>query len=64
MLLVGRDLHRKGGDLVVAAVRRLRAGGVQARLTIVGPESWTSPFAIPELVDFRGPLTAGHVAGI
>jgi glycosyltransferase involved in cell wall biosynthesis len=64
VLFVGRDFHRKGGDLVVEAVRRLRAGGVDARLTIAGPESWPGPGAIPQFVDFRGPLGATEVAAI
>jgi glycosyltransferase involved in cell wall biosynthesis len=64
VLFVGRDFHRKGADLVVDAVRLLRDGGVDARLTVVGPEHWPQPGAIPEFVDFRGPLGAADVAAI
>lgn len=37
LVFVGRDWQRKGGDIAVAALRHLRAGGCDARLTIVGP---------------------------
>ena len=64
ILFVGRDFHRKGGDLVTEAVRRLRDGGVEARLTVVGPEGWPLPAGVPDFVDFRGPLGAAEVAAI
>jgi glycosyltransferase involved in cell wall biosynthesis len=35
-LFVGRDPHRKGADLVVEAFRRLRARGLDVRLTLAG----------------------------
>ncbi len=63
VLFVGRDFHRKGGDLVVEAVRLLREGGLDARLTVVGPEHWPAG-AIPDFVDFRGPLGATEVAAV
>jgi glycosyltransferase involved in cell wall biosynthesis len=64
VLFVGRDFHRKGGDLVVEAVRRLRSGGLEASLTVAGPERWPLPSAVPEFVDFRGPVAADEVAAI
>lgn len=36
LLFVGTNWARKGGDLAVATLERLRAGGVDARLTVVG----------------------------
>ena len=36
LLFVGLDWQRKGGDIAVAALNRLRAAGVDAHLTIVG----------------------------
>ena len=36
ILFMGRDWHRKGGDIVLDVVRRLRAGGLPVDLTIVG----------------------------
>ena len=36
LLFVGTDWVRKGGDIAVAALDRLRAEGVDARLTVVG----------------------------
>lgn len=48
LLFVGRDWHRKGGDVALAALAELRARGLPARLTIVGeppPESAGLPSA-------------------
>jgi glycosyltransferase involved in cell wall biosynthesis len=39
-LLVGRDPERKGADLAIRALRRLRAGGLDAKLILVGHPSW------------------------
>lgn len=36
LLFVGMDWTRKGGDIAVAALDRLRAGGLDATLTVVG----------------------------
>jgi glycosyltransferase involved in cell wall biosynthesis len=41
-LLVGRDPRRKGADLAIQALRRLRARGLDVRLTLVGHASWLS----------------------
>jgi glycosyltransferase involved in cell wall biosynthesis len=39
ILFVGRQFHRKGGDLLVQAFRRVRERIPEARLTIAGPLS-------------------------
>jgi glycosyltransferase involved in cell wall biosynthesis len=39
-LFVGRDAHRKGADLAIAAFRTLVAQGVRARLVLVGDPSF------------------------
>lgn len=36
LLFVGLDWHRKGGDLALAALDRLAAGGRDVRLTVIG----------------------------
>lgn len=38
VLFVGKDFSRKGGDVLVAAVRILRAGGLDVELDIVGTQ--------------------------
>ena len=46
LLLVGRDWWSKGGPLAVETLRRLRAGGIDARLTVIGtvpPKEVLSP---------------------
>lgn len=43
LLFVGRDWHRKGGDLALSALDALLAREVDARLTIVGPDSLRLP---------------------
>lgn len=62
VLFVGRDFRRKGGELVVAAVERLRTDGAgDFTLTVVGPAAWPLSRAIPGWVDFRGELPASEV---
>ncbi|CAN0604503.1 unnamed protein product, partial [Ectocarpus sp. 12 AP-2014] len=48
LLFVGLDWARKGGDIAVAALDRLRAAGVDAHLTVVGrcPEKYKRHSAI------------------
>ncbi|MEO0946839.1 MAG: glycosyltransferase family 4 protein [Cyanobacteria bacterium J06641_5] len=44
LLFIGREWHRKGGDVAVEALRALHARGVKATLTIVGctpPEGYS-----------------------
>lgn len=63
VLFIGRDFHRKGGDLVVEAVARMRdAGAGDFRLTVVGPAQWPLPGEVPEWVDFLGEVPAERVA--
>jgi glycosyltransferase involved in cell wall biosynthesis len=65
VLFVGTDFATKGGDLVVEAVRRLRAGGDRdVRLTVIGPDGWPLAGAPPAFVDFRGRVPAPAVRGV
>lgn len=62
VLFIGREFQRKGGEQVVAAIKRLRAGGAgDFRLTLVGPAAWPMRTTIPDWVDFRGELPASQV---
>lgn len=62
LLFVGRDFWRKGGDVVVDAVGRLRqSGSGDYRLTVVGPSTWPLDSAPPAWVEFKGALTPAAV---
>lgn len=62
VLFIGRDFRRKGGELVVSAVERLRADGAgDFTLTVIGPPTWPLHTPIPDWVDFRGEVSAGQV---
>ena len=56
VLFVGVEFRRKGGDLAVAAIERLRAAGLDLRLSVVGPPAWPHPEPPPPFVDFHGQL--------
>lgn len=58
-LLLGRDPHRKGADLAMAAVGRLRGRGVDARLWLVGDPSY--PGHTGEGVEGWGPVSRSRV---
>lgn len=63
LLFVGRDFHRKGGDLAVNAVGKLVAGGEgHYRLTVVGPSDWPLAGEPPPWVSFLGSLPPSGVA--
>jgi glycosyltransferase involved in cell wall biosynthesis len=63
LLFVGRHFHRKGGDLVVAALARLRRDhDPEITLTVVGPKTWPLPGDPPAGVRFLGQLSAAEVA--
>ena len=70
LLFVGRqykafDFHRKGGDLVVAALALLRRDhDPQITLTVAGPETWPLPGSPPDGVRFLGALPPGDVAAL
>jgi len=52
---VGRDFHRKGGDIVVDAVARLQqAMSTPVRLVVAGPTTWPLEGAIPDWIEFLG----------
>lgn len=62
VLFVGREFHRKGGEVVLAGIERLRdSGSGDFRLTVVGPAEWPMPSRPPEWVDFRGELPAAKL---
>lgn len=57
LLFVGRDFHRKGGDLVVRATELLRTTlDRETTLTVVGPDEWPMPGPPPPGVRFLGRL--------
>ncbi len=65
VLFVGTDFFRKGGDLVVEAVRRLRDGGdTRLQLTVVGPGRWPLAGDPPSWVDFKGLLPPAEVSAL
>jgi glycosyltransferase involved in cell wall biosynthesis len=55
VLFVGRDFHRKGGDLLLEAFHQVRRSVPGARLTIVGPGP-AEPSSLPEWVEVLGYL--------
>jgi glycosyltransferase involved in cell wall biosynthesis len=63
LLLVGRDFHTKAGDVVVAALARLRAQHDPAiTLTVAGPAHWPLDGPVPDGVDYLGPVATGRLA--
>ena len=51
VLFVGREFFRKGGELVVSALERLRAtGSGEFTMTLVGPTTWPLASPIPDWV--------------
>lgn len=70
LLFIGRvprpyDFHRKGGDLVVAALALLRGQyDPQITLTIAGPSYWPLPGNVPDGVEFLGPLGHDKIAAL
>ncbi|HZT66421.1 MAG TPA: glycosyltransferase family 4 protein [Acidimicrobiales bacterium] len=61
LLFVGKVFRPKGGDLVVEAVKLLRARHVDVSVTVVGPRQWPYPEPPPPGVDFRGRLPLASV---
>jgi glycosyltransferase involved in cell wall biosynthesis len=62
LLFVGRDFIRKGGDLVVDAVRTLRRDvDPNITLTVAGPPVWPLAGEVPDGVDFLGPRPLAEV---
>lgn len=55
VLFVGRDFHRKGGDLLLEAFHQVRRSVPGARLTIVGPGP-AEPTNLPEWAEVLGYL--------
>ena len=63
LLFVGRDFFRKGGDVVVKALARLRREySADITLTVVGPDKWPLAGNVPEGVVFLGARTPAEVA--
>jgi glycosyltransferase involved in cell wall biosynthesis len=67
LLFIGRqysayDFYRKGADLVIAALARLRRDhDPQITLTFVGPDEWPLPGTPPDGVRFLGNLSPDDV---
>lgn len=62
LLLVGKDFHTKGGDVVVAALDRLRRSThPEVTLTVAGPAAWPLPGPVPAGVTFLGRVPAAAV---
>lgn len=62
LLFVGKDFERKGGDLVVAALARLRRDfDPETALTVAGPREWPMPGGVPAGVTFLGPVSLAEV---
>lgn len=62
VLFVGRDFYRKGGGVIVEAVKRWEARApYKVRLTIAGPKSWPMPGAVPTFVDYIGDISKERV---
>ena len=68
LLFVGRqpfDFYRKGGDLIVAALKILRREhDSRITLTVVGPDQWPMPGDPPEGVRLMGTLPPDRVAAL
>ncbi|MGH3086921.1 MAG: glycosyltransferase family 4 protein [Rubrobacteraceae bacterium] len=63
LLFVGRDFFRKGGDIVVAALKLLRGEySPDVELTVAGPAAWPLPGGVPEGVVFLGDRPTAEVA--
>jgi glycosyltransferase involved in cell wall biosynthesis len=65
LLFIGRDPGTKALDLVIGSFARLRRErGPAITLTVAGPPGWPLPGAVPEGVDFLGPVSRDRVAGL
>ena len=65
LLFIGRDFHRKGGDLVVDALELLRSQYDPAlTLTVAGPASWPGSSPPPSGVNFVGAVSLTEVADL
>jgi glycosyltransferase involved in cell wall biosynthesis len=70
LLFVGRrfsdyDFHRKGGDLVLAALAVLRRDhDIAITLTVAGPDRWPLPGTPPEGVEFLGTLAPEELTAL
>ena len=62
LLFVGREFHRKGGDLVLRALEVLRREhGPGVSLTVAGPDRWPVDGPVPDGVRFLGRLPFSQV---
>lgn len=64
ILLVGKDFHAKGGELLLAAVAAARSRDPRLRLTIAGPDRWPTPEPVPTWVNFVGRVPLSTVADL
>jgi len=63
VLFVGRDFHRKGGDLLLAAFAQVRGSVPGARLTVVGPGPVAAGTTLPDWVEVTGFLDRNTAVG-
>ncbi len=55
VVFIGRDWHRKAGDVVLRAIRALLPSALfPIRFIVAGPQEWPEDGSIPEWVDFLG----------
>jgi len=55
VIFIGRDWHRKAGDVVLRAIRALvPSSPFPIRFIVAGPSEWPEVGAIPDWVDFLG----------
>lgn len=65
LLFLGKDFQRKGGDLAVAAVAKLRADyDPELTLTVAGPVAWPLPGPPPDGVRFAGRVAPDAVTAL
>jgi len=62
LLFIGRDPETKALDVVVSSFAQLRRDrGPAITLTVAGPAAWPIPGAVPDGVDFLGPVPRDRV---
>lgn len=65
LLFIGGDFHRKGGDIVLAALAKLRAEvDPSISLTVAGPVKWPLSTEPPAGVDFLGTVPVSQVSAL
>lgn len=58
VVFIGRDWHRKAGDVVLRAIRALLPSApFPIRFIVAGPHEWPEEGSIPEWIDFLGDVS-------